>query len=217
MTKNPTSSPPAVDDRQLPCLAEQALGSSMPNTCPAAVDALRPAECHSGGRDAVLRQQAGAETRHRDPHGASGRGRSTTTPTPVRRWPSRRTTPVHPATTPAITKDQNGRHPAIEFLSAATVCAATNVPSTNRRNDRIVSAKWWRRSQHQRVVFMSLLSCPSGGVVRRCSAFTATAATASGTRCFGAAPDEIGLIGGRSSVRPDSRPARPRGHFIVCS
>jgi hypothetical protein len=107
--------------------------------------------------------------------------------------------------------------PAIEFLSAATVCAATNVPSTNRRNDRIVSAKWWRRSQHQRVVFMSLLSCPSGGVVRRCSAFTATAATASGTRCFGAAPDEIGLIGGRSSVRPDSRPARPRGHFIVCS
>jgi len=216
MTKNPTSSPPAVDDRQLPCLAEQALGSSMPNTCPAAVDALRPAECHSGGRDAVLRQQAGAETRHHDPHGASGRGRSTTTPTPVRRWPAY----ILRSTRRPRPRSQRTRmvaSPAIEFLSAATVCAATNVPSTNRRNDRIVSGKWWRRSQHQRVVFMSLLSCPSGGVVRRCSAFTATAATASGTRCFGAAPDEIGLIGGRSSVRPDSRPARPRGHFIVCS
>ena len=111
-------------------------------------------------------------------------------------------TPVHPATTPAITKDQTGRHPAVEFLSAATVCATTNVPSTNRRNRRIVSGKWWRRSQHQRVAFMSLLSCASGGVVRRCSTFTATAAAASGTRCFGAAPDEIGLIGGGARPGP---------------
>jgi hypothetical protein len=164
LTKNPTRSPPAGDDRQLPCLAAQALGSSMPNTCPAAVDALRPAECHRGGRDAVLQQQAGGRTlattlmTRRAGVGARRHRRS------YRAGQVGVTHCVRPATTPAITKDQNGHQP---------VCAATNVPSTSRRNH-----------------------CASGGVVRRCSAFTATAATASGTRCFGAAPDEIGLIGG---------------------
>jgi len=53
--------------------------------------------------------------------------------------------------------------------------------------------------------------------VRRCLAFTAAPATASGTRCFGAAPDEIGLIEGRSSVRPIRVPLVRGGHFIVCS
>jgi hypothetical protein len=82
----------------------------------------------------------------------------------------------------------------------------------------MVLIRRWRRVQHQGVVIMSLLSCASRDVVRRCLAFTAALATASGTRCFsgGATPDEIGLIVGRGSVLPDSRPAGPRGHFIVC-
>jgi hypothetical protein len=136
LTKNPTRSPPAGDDRQLPCLAAQALGSSMPNTCPAAADALRPAECHRGGRDAVLQQQAGGRTlattlmTRRAGVGARRHRRS------YRAGQVGVTHCVRPATTPAITKDQNGHQP---------VCAATNVPSTSRRNHRIVSGKCQRQ------------------------------------------------------------------------
>jgi hypothetical protein len=83
----------------------------------------------------------------------------------------------------------------------------------------MVLIRRWRRVQHQGVVIMSLLSCASRGVVRRCLAFTAALATASGTRCFSgrAAPDEIGLIEGWSSVRPICVPLVRGANFIVCS
>jgi hypothetical protein len=68
---------------------------------------------------------------------------------------------------------------------------------------------------------MSLLGRASRGVARRCSAFTATPATASATRRFGgasgAAPDEIGLIAGGARSGPIRVPLVRGGHFIVCS
>jgi hypothetical protein len=67
---------------------------------------------------------------------------------------------------------------------------------------------------------MSLLGCASRGVARRCSAFTATPATASGTRYFGwasGAADEIGLIAGGARSGPIRVPLVRGGHFIVCS
>jgi hypothetical protein len=80
----------------------------------------------------------------------------------------------------------------------------------------MVLIRRWRRVQHQGVVFMSNLGCASTGVVRRCLAYTAAPATASGTRRFGAVPDEIGLIEGRSSARPIGVLLVRGANFIVC-
>ena len=81
----------------------------------------------------------------------------------------------------------------------------------------MVLIRRWRRVQRQGVVFMSHLGCAAGGVVRRCFAFTPAPATASGTRCFGLAPDEIGLIEGRSWIRPIGVPLVRGASFIICS